>query len=381
MQHDARVQLDFQHRLIFDERVFTSADSPLAQLMERYNGSARAQVYIDSGVRDHHPEIASQIESWADAHGITLASDIVVVPGGERCKNDPAAIERVLEVMHDAKLCRRSYAIVIGGGAVLDAVGYAAALIHRGIRLIRVPSTTLAQCDSGVGVKNGVNAFGKKNYLGTFAVPWAVVNDESLLGSLDDADWIGGFSEVVKVALLKDAALFEQVECDAARIAQRDLPRSIPLIRRSAELHLKHICDGGDPFEMNEARPLDFGHWAAHKLEQMTGFTIAHGHAVAVGLALDVSYASAIGLLPAEIRDRVLGTLETLGFTLGHALLMETQTLLGGLDEFREHLGGRLTITLIDGIGSQIDVHEIDGRIMKRCAHDLAKRSAPQPVR
>jgi len=304
-------------------------------------GPLRAQFFVDEGVAQGHPLLIEQINQWASAQDIETTSPPAIVPGGEVCKNNPTALDAILRSIHDAKLCRRSYAVVIGGGAVLDAVGYGAALAHRGIRLVRVPSTTLAQCDSGVGVKNGVNAFGKKNYLGTFAVPWAVVNDESLLPTLTQSDWIGGFSEIVKVALLKDAAFFEQIEQDASAIASRDLNASIPLLRRSAELHLAHICQGGDPFELTEARPLDFGHWAAHKLEQMTDFTFPHGHAVAIGLVLDVSYASAVGLLDEPTCDRVLRTLKAIGFNLSHPAFSDTGTLMDGLEEFREHLGGR----------------------------------------
>lgn len=381
MTHDARVRLDLPHRLRFTEGAFAPANPVLGELVRVAHSAMRARVFVDSGVHAAHPGLVEQTEAWASAAGVELAGDAVIVPGGEVCKNDPSILETLLESMHEAKLCRRSYAIAVGGGAALDAVGYAAAVIHRGIRLIRVPSTTLSQCDSGVGVKNGVNAFGKKNFLGTFAVPWAVVNDEALLGTLRDEHWLDGFSEVVKVALLKDAALFDRVERDAERIAARDSEASIPVLRRSAELHLAHICDGGDPFELTQARPLDFGHWAAHKLEQMTGFELSHGHAVAIGLALDVSYATEIGVLDEPTRDRVHGTLAALGFPLGHTLLGKTDTLLDGLDEFREHLGGELTITLIGGVGDQIDVHEIDAGAMARCARELAQRPAVQPVR
>ncbi len=126
--------------------------------------------------------------------------------------------------------------VVIGGGAVLDAVGFAAAIAHRGIRLVRLPTTTLGQADSGIGVKNSVNLFGKKNWIGTFAVPWAVINDAALLGTLSDRDFICGFAEAVKVSLLKDAAMFGQLCSSAGEIRRRqsavdaaDDPRFGPL--------------------------------------------------------------------------------------------------------------------------------------------------------
>src|SRR5947199_194600 len=140
--------------------------------------------------------------------------------------------------------------------------------------LVRLPTTTLGQADSGVGVKNGVNLFQKKNWLGAFAVPWAVINDAGLLATLSDRDFRCGFSEAVKVSMLQDAGQFTTLCELAPRIARRDLSAALPAIRASAELHLRHITRGGDPFEMNEARPLDFGHWSAHKLEALTNFEL-----------------------------------------------------------------------------------------------------------
>ena len=140
----------------------------------------------------------------------------------------------------------------LGGGAVLDAVGFAAAAAHRGVRLVRVPTTTLAQADSGVGVKNGINAFGKKNFLGTFSPPWAVINDEAFLQTLSDRDWRCGIAEAVKVALLKSERFFDQIGEAVPRLRMRDEQALIPIVRRSAWLHLHHITDGGDPFELRD---------------------------------------------------------------------------------------------------------------------------------
>jgi 3-dehydroquinate synthase len=136
-------------------------------------------------------------------------------------------------------------------------------------------------------------------------------------------------------------------------------------IRWAAEIHLQHIAGAGDPFETGSARPLDFGHWAAHKLEALTHHALRHGEAVAIGMALDCRYATRTGLLPAEATERVCTLLETLGFCLHHPALDsfdadETPALLAGLSEFREHLGGELTVTLLQGIGRGIEVHEMD---------------------
>src|SRR5215471_17482081 len=137
------------------------------------------------------------------------------------------------------------------------------------------------------------------------------------------------------------------------------------VIHRCAELHLNHIATSGDPFERGSARPLDFGHWAAHKLEQISEFKIRHGEAVAIGIALDTIYSRNAGLLDAASTERILRLLENLGFDLHANELLHTDSencplVLAGLEEFREHLGGQLTITVLKAIVKGVEVHEID---------------------
>ncbi|USN98426.1 MAG: 3-dehydroquinate synthase [Phycisphaeraceae bacterium] len=367
MDLDAPFQLDYTHRVRFTRGVFDPDNRTLTSLLEPTTDSvARACVYIDAGVSEAWPGLAGAITTLFDVHpALSLEAPPLVVPGGEGIKNDPAQLEAILRSVNEAHLCRRSYAFAIGGGAVLDTVGYAAAIAHRGIRLVRLPTTTLSQDDSGVGVKNGVNAFGKKNFLGVFTPPWAVINDTDFLMTLSDRDWRAGFSEAVKVALVKDAAFFDAIERAAPAIAERDMTAAEPVIARSAELHVRHITEGGDPYEITHARPLDFGHWSAHKLEQLSGFEIRHGEAVAIGVALDSVYSSLAGHVGAPQAERAVGCLRSLGFTLDHPLL-DHPGLTEGLEEFREHLGGRLTVALLRDIGEAFDAHEIDPALVAR---------------
>jgi 3-dehydroquinate synthase len=370
-ESDREFLVGYRHRVRFTSDAFSPDNPLLAEVVKREDGAvARAMVFIDSGVADAWPKLRKQIADYFAAHDATMALSsgpsqaIQIVPGGEVAKNDRAIFETLTQAIHDGALCRKSYVIAIGGGAVLDAVGFAAAIVHRGVRLVRVPTTTLAQDDAAVGVKNGINAFGKKNFLGCFAPPWAVINDERFLTTLSDRDWRSGLSEAVKVALVKDAKFFDQIARSIDRLRLRDHDAAAPIIQRSAELHLNHIVDGGDPFELNEARPLDFGHWAAHKLEQMTDFQLRHGEAVAIGIALDVQYSALADLLPTDRVEPIHACLRNLGFELWDDALDDTVTLLAGLEEFREHLGGRLTIALLRDIGQAVDVHQIDPRLM-----------------
>ncbi len=371
---NAAVTAGFTHRLRFTRDVLHPANPTLREVVPGPDGSpARLIAFVDQGVADAWPALEARLVRYlADSEPApVLACPVRRVPGGEAAKNDWTVFESVAAAIHDARICRHSYVLAVGGGAVLDAVGFAAATAHRGVRLVRIPTTTLAQCDSGVGVKNGINAFGKKNFLGTFAVPWAVINDERFLGTLSARDWRCGLSEAVKVALLKDGALLDLIERRAARLAGRDAGAMRPVVRRSAELHLAHIVTGGDPFEAAGVRPLDFGHWSAHKLESLSGFEIRHGEAVAIGVALDVLYSAMAGSLPGSDAERVLAILRSLGFALYDERLADP-ALFEGREEFREHLGGRLAITLLAGIGRPFETGAIDRRRMQDAIEHLA---------
>lgn len=385
--HDTAFSVPFVHRLRFTRNVFDAANHVLADVLgEPANGPHRLLVCLDEGVAGAWPRLPQRIAGYMRAHRdrMALAAEVLIVRGGEAAKNDRRVFEAVIEAIHRARICRQSFVLVIGGGAVLDAVGFAAAAAHRGVRLVRLPTTTLAQDDSGVGVKNSINAFGKKNFLGSFSPPWAIINDELFLTTLAARDWRSGFSEAVKISLVRDAAFFEHIEKAAPQLARGKIDAAAlsaarPVIRRSAELHARHIVAGDDAFELTEARPLDFGHWSAHMLEQMTDFELRHGEAVAIGIAIDVVYSSLMQMLQPAEADRVIACLESLGFALHHVALRRPYRLLDGLEEFREHLGGPLTITLLEGIGRPVDVHEIDRTRMIEAIETLQARASSSP--
>lgn len=368
--------MTFTHRLRFTVNVFNPANPILADLIPTEpNSTPRTITFIDSNVDAAFPNMQSQIANYITTNIPHITTSTThTIPGGESCKNDRNIFDNICQSIALANLCRRSYVIAIGGGALLDAVGFAASVAHRGIRLIRIPTTTLAQDDSGLAVKNAINAFDQKNYLGTFTVPWAVINDSQFLTTLTDHHWISGFSEAVKVALLKDASFFDQIERDAEKIRSRDLTVALPVIEQSARLHLAHITDCGDPFELTTARPLDLGHWAAHKLEQLSNYSLTHGHAVAIGLAIDITYANRANILPNEPYNRIIACLKSLGFELNHPALADHKSLTQGLEQFREHLGGQLTIPLIKNIADPIDIHEVDTILMQQAIASLAHR-------
>lgn len=375
-----RFTVNYAFPVIFTRNVFDAANPILADLM-REGGNPHALVAIDSEVARLNPGLLERISLYGEAHktAVSFVAPPFQVRGGEICKHDPTEVGRIHALVERHKICRHSFIIGIGGGAVLDAVGYAAATAHRGVRLIRLPTTVLAQNDAGIGVKNGVNAFGRKNFLGSFAPPYAVINDAAFLQTLAVRDQRAGIAEAVKVALIRDRKFF-----DALYEERMELSRFAPaamekMIYRCAELHLQHIGGGGDAFESGSSRPLDFGHWVAHKLEELSASEVKHGEAVAIGIALDSLYSHHLGLLAEMDLFRILTLLETLGFALSHPALswLDVEK---ALSEFREHLGGELSIPLLEGIGRKVEAHEIDIPLMKRCITQLMERDAGKRV-
>jgi 3-dehydroquinate synthase len=373
--------LSFDIPVAFTAGVFGTENLTFVHCVTRLEPDRRHRllVVIDDGVIPGHPTLLADLNRYVEAHAdrLTLAGAPMIVEGGEASKQGLGPAMEVVARINSAGIDRQSFVVVIGGGAVLDMASFAAAIAHRGVRVVRLPTTTLSQGDSGIAVKNGVNFFGKKNFVGTFVPPFAVVNDSRFLASLSPRDRRCGISEAVKVAVLRDPAFFEWLEAHARRIDQGDPGSLEHAVRRSAELHLAHICGNGDPFELGSARPMDFGHWAAHKLESLTQHSVRHGEAVAIGMALDLRYSVRAGLLTSDVADRIVAVLQALGFGLFHQALLSRGVsgelcVLDGLREFREHLGGDLHITLLRDLGRGVEANDMDVDLVASALNDLA---------
>lgn len=371
-------QVPYSFNIVFTKDLFSTDNQEFTNFLANFGDSRfhkKILFLIDEGVAKNHPLLVQSIKAYfSNNTNITLVDEILVMPGGEFVKNDTTYLDQTLLAINKYGIDRHSFVTAIGGGAFLDMVGYASCIAHRGVKHIRIPTTVLSQNDSGVGVKNGVNFLGKKNFLGTFSPPVAVFNDSNFLTTLSDRDWRSGISEAIKVALIKDLPFFEWLEINAKAMAERNLTVMNEQIFRSAALHTNHISSG-DPFEMGSARPLDFGHWAAHKLEYLTNFEIRHGEAVAIGIALDSIYSQLLGLISQEEVNRIIALLKNIGFTLYHKSLGENNklNLWEGLNEFREHLGGQLTITILERLGKGKEIHEVDFELMKLAVDELEK--------
>lgn len=367
---DQAFSVRYSYPVIFTENVFYPENRALAELLQ-IRAPRRILAVLDEGLAGSRPGIADLLHVYLTKAGFGPAyAGLLVMQGGEACKNDRSALDRIHAAVSRHSLCRHSVILAIGGGAVLDAAGFAAATAHRGIPLIRMPTTTLSQCDSGVGVKNAANTLGRKNFIGTFAPPLAVVNDFELLDTLPPREMRAGIAEAVKVALIKDRAFFEFLYAERFHLASFEPAAMRHMIITCAELHLAHIRSG-DPFEYGSSRPLDFGHWSAHALEEMTGGCLGHGEAVATGIALDCLYCGEMGLITSRERETIFAVLEDTGFSLFHPALLKLD-IAKALSQFQEHLGGDLTIPLLTGIGQCIEVHEADLEQYRQCIRELA---------
>ncbi len=375
---DLDIPITFKHRIRFSKDVFSSENQTLPRLFPT-EAEAKVIVFVENEILVHFPQLEQEIQTWFQSVPHLTLTTITRAEGGEYCKRSEVVCREVMDAIERHKIDRHSYVWVIGGGAFLDVVGFAAATAHRGIRLVRFPTTTLSQDDSGVGVKNGINLYKKKNFLGAFAVPYAVVNDFRFLYSQPAHICRDGLVEAVKVALVKDGAFFEWIESHVTQLAALEPAVLEECVERSAILHARHIALGGDPFEMGSSRPLDYGHWAAHKAEQLSDFRLSHAQAVSIGIALDTIYASKMGFLAPDKAERILSVLQALQMPLwDDAFALKnadgSYALIDGLDEFREHLGGRLTIMLLRDHGVGFDIHEIDDAVVIECLHELEQR-------
>ncbi|HEV8247028.1 MAG TPA: iron-containing alcohol dehydrogenase, partial [Polyangiaceae bacterium] len=219
--HEQNFTVAFEYPVVFCRGAFAPSEQTLAWCISRREPERRHRVYavVDAGLASAWPELRSRLEDYAASHASSI--ELVgfhVVPGGEDAKNDPALIADLQGRFARAKLDRHSTVLSVGGGAVLDAVGFASSTTHRGLRVVRMPSTVLSQNDAGVGVKTSMNAFGAKNFVGTFAPPFAVLNDAELLRTLPQREARAGLAEAVKVALIRDPIFFGWLEQHAAAL-------------------------------------------------------------------------------------------------------------------------------------------------------------------
>ena len=291
---------------------------------------------------------------YGDAFGSALSAMVdrvvpIVVPDGERFK-DAGMLTTIHDAMLEARLDRQALLVALGGGVVGDVAGFAAATYQRGIRFVQIPTTLLAQVDSSVGGKTGINHRLGKNMIGAFHQPTAVVIDLATLQSLPGREFAAGVAEVIKYGVSLDAAFFAWLEQAMPALLDRDPIALRHAIRRCCELKAGIV--GHDEREEGDRALLNFGHTFGHAIEGATGYGAwLHGEAVAAGMVLATRLSNALGLIDDEVLRRLTALIAAAGLPIEPPALAvpEWRRWMAG---DKKATGGRLRFVLLDALGS-----------------------------
>lgn len=284
-----------------------------------------------------------------------IAFDTLVLPAGEATKSWPQ-LGRTVEWLLEQKIERRDIVIALGGGVIGDLVGFAAAVLRRGVRFVQIPTSLLAMVDSSVGGKTGINTPQGKNLVGAFHQPSLVLADLDALDSLPGREMRAGYGEVVKYGLLGDAAFFDWLEANGHRMGQGDTQARLHAIRRSVRMKADIVAR--DETEEGERALLNLGHTFCHALEKATGYSdrLLHGEGVAIGCLMALDLSRKMGLCPQEAPSRLAAHLDHMGMKRRLAdipgELPSAAHLLGLMGQDKKVVDGRLRFILTRGIGT-----------------------------
>jgi 3-dehydroquinate synthase len=261
-----------------------------------------------------------------------------------------------VEWLLEQKVERRDVVVALGGGVIGDLAGFAAAVLRRGVRFVQIPTTLLAQVDSSVGGKTGINAPQGKNLIGAFHQPSLVLADTGVLATLTERDFLAGYGEVVKYGLLGDAAFFDWLEVNAPAMAAGDMAARIHAVRRSCEMKADIVAR--DETEQGDRALLNLGHTFCHALESATGYSgrLLHGEGVAIGCALAFELSARLGLCAQEDPSRVRAHLKAMGMKTDLSDipgdLPPAEVLYDLMGQDKKVVDGRIRFVLAKGIGS-----------------------------
>ena len=320
----------------------------------------------------HLPRLVSALE----AQGI--AASALALPPGEATKGWPQ-FSRTVEWLLDQKVERRDLVIALGGGVIGDLVGFAAAVLRRGVRFVQIPTSLLAQVDSSVGGKTGINTAQGKNLVGAFHQPALVLADIAVLDSLPPRDFLAGYGEVVKYGLLGDAAFFDWLEAQGPAMAAGDRAARQTAVTRSVEMKARIV--ERDETEEGDRALLNLGHTFCHALEKATGYSdrLLHGEGVAIGCALAFELSQRLGLCAQEAPSRVRAHLRAMGMKVDLADipgdLPGAEDLLRLMGQDKKVIDGRLRFILARGIGAAFVAEDVPPDLVKSLlAEALAAR-------
>ena len=317
----------------------------------------RVAIVTDDNVSGIH---LATLQASLDAAGI--AHDALVLPAGETTKRWPELI-RTVEWLLDQKVERTGLVIALGGGVIGDLVGFAAAILRRGVRFVQIPTSLLAQVDSSVGGKTGINTDHGKNLVGSFHQPSLVLADTSVLSTLTQRDFLAGYGEVVKYGLLGDAAFFDWLETNAPRMAAGDMDARAHAVTRSVQMKAEIVLR--DETEQGDRALLNLGHTFCHALEKATGYSdrLLHGEGVAIGCALAFETSARLGLCSQEDPSRVRAHLRDMGMKTDvtdiPGDLPDADALLDLMGQDKKVIDGKLRFILARGIGQSFVTSDV----------------------
>ncbi len=337
----------------------------IASLGERIKAlrpGARVAIVTDETVAQFH---SGAVEAALKSSGIDRAR--IVVPAGEGSKNYET-FEKVCEAIIDARIERSDLIVALGGGVIGDLAGFASACVRRGLGFVQVPTTLLAQVDSSVGGKTGINSLQGKNLVGAFHQPILVVADTALLDTLPKREFCSGYAEVAKYGLLGDAAFFTWLEKN-----WQDVFSGGQTSGSSAREHAIAVCCRGkagivarDERETGERALLNLGHTFGHALEAGCGFSerLLHGEAIALGMVMAFDFSARKGLISSADADRARAHLAAVGLPIH---VSHVPGGVPGVDALMDLIGqdkkvkrGKLTFILVRGIGQAFVENDVD---------------------
>jgi 3-dehydroquinate synthase len=345
------------------------AGAEIAPLLRR----KRVAVVTDETVAAHH---LMRLGEALNAQGIAMTA--LALPPGESTKGWEQ-FARCVEWLLDQKVERRDVVVAFGGGVVGDLVGFAAAVLRRGVRFVQIPTTLLAQVDSSVGGKTGINTPQGKNLVGAFHQPSLVLADIDALSTLPARDFLAGYGEVVKYGLLGDAAFFDWLEVNAPAMAAGDSALRQHAVRRSVEMKAEIVAR--DETEEGDRALLNLGHTFCHALEKATGYSdrLLHGEGVAIGCALAFELSQRLGLCSQEAPSRVRAHLRAMGMRVDIADipgdLPGPEALLALMAQDKKVLDGKLRFILARGIGQSFVTSDVPAdQVLRLLSDALAAR-------
>lgn len=307
-----------------------------------------------------------------------LAISTLALPPGEGTKGWPE-FARTVEWLLAERIERRDVVIALGGGVIGDLVGFAAAVLRRGVRFVQVPTTLLAQVDSSVGGKTGINSTHGKNLIGAFHQPSLVLADIDVLATLPARDFLAGYGEVVKYGLLGDAGFFDWLEANGPALARGDAGLRQQAVTHSVTMKARIV--ERDETEEGERALLNLGHTFCHALEAATGYSqrLLHGEGVAIGCALAFEVSQRLGLCSQEAPSRVRAHLKAMGMKCDLSDiagdLPDADALMGLMAQDKKVLDGKLRFILAHDIGAAFVASEVDGALVRSVLHEaLARR-------